>query len=137
MFGAAYLDPTRIKERLHPEASTGCHLQEIAFRPTFHKWGGEFCRGFMVHILDHRTFRPYFMTIALLAAILEIHRDEFKWKDPPYEYEYERLPIDLILGDSGLRRALEEGSDIAAERAEWELELQGYSEWRRPYLLYT
>jgi len=137
MFGAAYLDPTRIKERLHPEASAGCHLQEIAFRPTFHKWVGELCRGFMVHILDHRTFRPYFMTIALLAAILEIHRDEFEWKDPPYEYEYERLPIDLILGDSALRRALEEGSDIAAERAEWELELQDYSEWRRPYLLYT
>ena len=136
MFGAAFLDPPRIRARLRPEASAGCYLQEVAFRPTFHKWEGKLCRGFMIHILDHRAYRPYFMTIALLAAILEIHRDEFEWKDPPYEYEYERLPIDLILGDIALRRALEEGSDILGERKKWELELQDYSEWRKPYLLY-
>jgi len=136
MFGATFLDPARIKEHLRPEASAGCYLQEIAFRPTFHKWEGKLCRGFMIHILDHRVFRPYFMTIALLAAVLKIHRDEFEWKDPPYEYEYERIPIDLILGDIALRRALEEGSDISDERKKWEVELQDYSEWRKPYLLY-
>ncbi len=136
IFGAGFLDPPRIKERLHPEASAGCHLQEIAFRPTFHKWQGRLCRGFMIHVIDHRAFRPYFMTIALLGAILQIHRDQFEWKDPPYEYEYERLPIDLILGDTALRRSLEAGDDISRKRKEWELELQEYSEWRKPYLLY-
>ena len=53
IFGAPFLDIKLIKQSLLPKTTTGCYLQEISFRPTFNKWKGELCHGFMIHILDH------------------------------------------------------------------------------------
>jgi uncharacterized protein YbbC (DUF1343 family) len=91
----------------------------------------------MIHILDHRTYRPYFTTIALLKAIIEIHRKDFQWKEPPYEYEDEKMPIDMILGDSNLRREIETGEDLKTIEEKWLTGLNSFPTWRRPYLLYT
>jgi uncharacterized protein YbbC (DUF1343 family) len=137
IFGAPFLDVKLIKQSLLPKATTGCYLQEISFRPTFNKWKGELCSGFMIHILDHRAYRPYFTTIALLKATIEIHRKDFQWKEPPYEYEYEKMPIDMILGDSNLRREIETGEDLTTIEEKWLTGLNSYPAWRRPYLLYT
>ena len=137
IFGAPFLDTGLLKKGLVPEATAGCYLQEISFRPTFHKWEGEICRGFMIHILDPRAYRPYFTTIALLDAMLKRHGERFEWKQPPYEYEYEKMPIDVILGDSSLRNDLESGVDLFHIREEWLKELKNFLEWREPYLLYT
>ncbi len=137
IFGAPFLDVKLIKQSLLPKATTGCYLQEISFRPTFNKWKGELCSGFMIHILDHRAYRPYFTTIALLKAIIEIHRKDFQWKEPPYEYEYEKMPIDMILGDSNLRREIETGEDLTTIEEKWLTGFNSFPAWRRPYLLYT
>jgi len=136
MFGSPFLDPTEIRERLQPQDIKGCHLQDIVFRPTFHKWQGELCRGFFIHVTDPRTFQPYRCSVALLAAILGTHGMDFRWKEPPYEYEYERLPIDLILGDSSLRKQLEVFADLESLQSSWEGELTEYLDWREPFLLY-
>lgn len=137
IFGAPFLDVKLIKQSLLPKTTTGCYLQEISFRPTFNKWKGELCNGFMIHILDHRAYRPYFTSIALLKAILEIHRKDFQWKEPPYEYEYEKMPIDMILGDSNLRREIETGEDLTTIEEKWLTGLTNFPTWRRPYLLYS
>lgn len=136
MFGAPFLDTQSIRKNLDPKAVAGCHLQEITYRPTFHKWEKEICRGFMIHVLDPHVYRPCFTTIALLRSIMEIHGPLFKWKDPPYEYEYEEMPIDLILGDYSLRSELEKGADLAEIQERWLAELEDYLAWRGPYLLY-
>jgi uncharacterized protein YbbC (DUF1343 family) len=136
-FGAPFLDVKLIKQSLLPKAITGCYLQEISFRPTFNKWKGELCNGFMIHILDHRAYRPYFTTIALLKAIIDIHGKDFQWKEPPYEYEYEKMPIDMILGDSNLRREIETGEDLTTIEEKWLAGLDSFPTWQRPYLLYT
>jgi uncharacterized protein YbbC (DUF1343 family) len=137
IFGAPFLDVKLIKQSLLPKTTTGCYLQEISFRPTFNKWKGELCSGFMIHILDHRAYRPYFTTIALLKAIIEIHRKNFQWKEPPYEYEYENMPIDMILGDSNLRREIETGENLTTIEEKWLSGLDSLPTWQRPYLLYT
>ena len=136
IFGAPYLDTPLIRERLMPEAIEGCCLQDISFRPTFNKWEGRLCRGFMIHILDHAAFQPYLMSVALLKAIMEIHRNDFQWKTPPYEYEFERMPIDLILGDQGLRQAIESGGDLLKIKAGWVSENRDYGIWRAGFLIY-
>ncbi len=136
IFGAPYLNTGLIKKRLAKVAAQGCYLQEISYRPTFHKWEGEICRGFMIHILDYRTYRPYLTAIALLQAVIETHGDYFQWKEAPYEYEYEKMPIDMILGDPELKDQIEKGADIWEIDEKWFSELQEYIEWRRPYLLY-
>jgi uncharacterized protein YbbC (DUF1343 family) len=136
MFGAPFIDPKGIRNRLQPEDAEGCLLQDISFRPTFNKWQGELCRGFFIHVANPLTFRPYRCSLSLLSAILHNHRQDFRWKEPPYEYVYNRLPIDLILGDSSLRENLEGLAELNALQSSWEAELSKYLEWREIFLLY-
>jgi uncharacterized protein YbbC (DUF1343 family) len=136
MFGAPYLDLRAIRARLPPLAFRGCHLQETVFRPMFHKWREESCRGFMIYVLNQNRFRPYFTSLALLEAILGIHGDRFAWRSPPYEYEFERMPIDLILGDRSLREDLERGVDLEGMQAGWDRDIRMFSEWREKFLIY-
>jgi uncharacterized protein YbbC (DUF1343 family) len=133
MFGAPFFNTPSVIKGVEKRERQGCVLQEISFRPTFHKWQAEICRGFMIHVTDPKTYRPYSLSLALLREVLSIHKPHFAWKEPPYEYDYERLPIDLILGDSALRQGLEKGMGVAGL---WKDELKGYLEWRAPYLLY-
>lgn len=137
IFGAPFLEPTLIKQKLSPESTAGCYLQEISFRPTFNKWEGDLCRGFMIHVLDPSTYRPYLTTLALLQAIIEIHEKKFSWKEPPYEYEFKKMPIDLILGDSSLRREIEKGGKVFSMEEKWLKALKEFRAWRKPFLLYT
>ncbi|MCP4666613.1 MAG: DUF1343 domain-containing protein, partial [Deltaproteobacteria bacterium] len=113
IFGAPFLDTDSIKRALEPEAMAGCHLQDYAFRPTFNKWDGELCRGFMMHVTDPHVYRSCYMTTGLLRAVMEIHGESFRWKEPPYEYEYEKTPIDIIVGDASFRRDLESGVPVS------------------------
>ncbi len=136
IFGAPFLDTGAIMQALVPEAKRGCILQEYTFRPTFQKWSGELCRGFMLHVLDPDSYRPFFSSLALLKAVLEIHQDSFQWKDPPYEYEYEKMPFDIILGDPTIRRDLERGVSLYRMQEKWEADLEAFSHWRKAYLLY-
>jgi uncharacterized protein YbbC (DUF1343 family) len=90
----------------------------------------------MIHVTDPHTFRPYFTSLALLAALVAVHREDFAWKPPPYEYESDRMPIDLILGDLSLRTRMEAGHDLSQIKEEWLEPLEDFLEWRTPYLLY-
>ena len=136
IFGAPFLDTAAIKKRLSPEATAGCALQEISFCPTFHKWGGDICRGFMIHVLDPHAYHPYDSTIDILKEVIDIHGEQFTWRPPPYEYECEKMPIDIILGDSVLRQKIEKGEDLTKMKQGWREELKDFLQWREPFLLY-
>ncbi len=134
--GAPYINPKAVRNKLTPEATAGCHLQEYGFRPTFHKWKGELCRGFMIHILEPHQYRPYFTSLSLLQAVIDTHPDHFKWKAAPYEYEFKKRPIDLILGDSSIADRLASGIPVSQLRDNWQVALKEFQKRRRPYLLY-
>jgi uncharacterized protein YbbC (DUF1343 family) len=134
--GAPFIDSSVIKARLNPEETEGCHLQEYYFKPTFNKWHNELCGGFMIHVLNPHLFRPYATTLALVKAVREAYPDEFAWRNPPYEYEFERLPIDLILGDSSIRIALEQGKESRELVDGCSEELHDFLELRKPFLMY-
>ena len=136
IFGAPYLDTKSIKKSLEPEGTEGCFLQEFSFRPTFNKWKDQLCKGFMLHVLDTNVYRPYFTSIALLQTVIETHPESFEWKNPPYEYEFKKKPIDIIMGDSSIRRNLESGAALSLIREKCQEDLAPFLEWRRPYLLY-
>ncbi|MBW2615908.1 MAG: DUF1343 domain-containing protein [Deltaproteobacteria bacterium] len=136
IFGAPFLDTKTVKQALEPEGIEGCYLQEYLFRPTFHKWEGRLCCGFMIHVLDPRVYRPYFTSIAILKAVMQIHRDDLEWKQPPYEYEYKKKPIDMIMGDSSLRHDLKAGALLSLIKEKWQADLESFVLWRRPYLIY-
>jgi uncharacterized protein YbbC (DUF1343 family) len=75
VFGAPYLNTKSIKRALEPEAMQGCFFQEYVFRPTFQKWKGELCKGFVLHVMDPHIYRSYYTSIALLKAVMEIHKN--------------------------------------------------------------
>jgi uncharacterized protein YbbC (DUF1343 family) len=136
IFGAPFLNTSAIRKKLNASDFEGCHLQDYRFRPTFHKWRGDLCRGFMLHVTEPDRYEPYNTSLCLLQAVLQVHPDDFKWRHPPYEYEYEKAPIDLILGDLKLRRDLESGVKPAELRNRWLSNLAEFDQRRARHYLY-
>jgi uncharacterized protein YbbC (DUF1343 family) len=136
LFGAPFLEPGRILAHLQGIELPGVILRTACFEPTFHKWAGELCRGFQFHVTDRSTFKPYFTTLALLAAIRQLYPEQFAWRQPPYEYETVRLPFDLLTGDSAIRIGMENGLSVADLEATWQEDLGRFMEVRREFLLY-
>jgi uncharacterized protein YbbC (DUF1343 family) len=134
--GAPFLEPGRILERLKKIDLPGVSLRTACFEPTFHKWAGQLCRGFQLHVTDRQTFKPYYTTLALLGVIRELYPEEFAWRQPPYEYETVRLPFDLLTGDAAIRRGLERGLTTPELEESWQGDLARFMEVRREFLIY-
>ncbi len=134
--GAPFLEPRRLLSRLKDYDLPGVVLREASFEPTFHKWAGEVCHGFQFHVTDRQSFKPYLTTLTLLQVILELYPQKFAWRQPPYEYETERLPMDLLTGDGGIRQGLEAGIPPAQMEAGWESGIAQFLSVRREFLLY-
>jgi len=137
LFGAPFLNCGQIEKTLIWKHLPGCFLRPLVFEPGFGKWANSACNGFQLHVTDLSSFRPYRTSLSLLQAIMRLYPDEFEYKQPPYEYEYERLPLDLILGDKEIRLALEDGIDVIEIERTWQKELDLYNELRSSVLLYA
>jgi len=134
--GAPFWEHSSILERLAETDLPGCYLRPLVFQPTSGKWAEQPCIGFQIHVSDADSFLPYRTSIALLQAVMLCHPKEFAYKEPPYEYEFERLPMDLILGDTPLRKGLEQGDAIMDLEKKWQPELDEFKEKHQKYLLY-
>jgi uncharacterized protein YbbC (DUF1343 family) len=136
LFGAPFLEPRRLLHELKDIPLPGVVLREVGFEPTFHKWAGELCHGFQLHVTDRRAFKPYFTTLALLSVIRRLYPEGFAWRQPPYEYETERLPIDLLTGDAAIREAIDAGRLITELEAAWQPDLDDFRKTSREFYLY-
>ena len=136
LFGAPYFDVDKIAAALNPEKIPGTVLRPAVFEPTSNKWRGTPCYGFQIHVTDPKRYQPYATSLRLLSAVLSNHGRQFEWKSPPYEYEFERMPIDLIIGDRRIRERLEDLEPIEATEADWQPELERFKEISRQFHLY-
>lgn len=137
IFGAPYLDTRAIQKKVREELLPGCVFQDYTFRPTFHKWKGELCKGFLIRVLDPHLFRPCLTTLVVLANVLQLHGESFRWREPPYEYEDKKTPIDVIMGDDSFRKDLEAGVSPIELDQSWHAPRHAFIQWRQPYLLYS
>jgi len=137
IFGAPWLDAGAVARGLAKRKLPGCLLREHNFEPTFHKWREENCRGFQIHVTDRARFKPYLTTLAILQEVSRLHRGAFEWRKPPYEYVTDRLPIDVLTGDPGVREAIDAGADLRELEASWAGAIRDYRREIRPHLLYT
>jgi uncharacterized protein YbbC (DUF1343 family) len=110
LFGAPDLDVGRLLKRMHslaPEWLAGCRLRPCWFEPTFHKHAGSLCAGVQIHVddgaYDHAAFRPWRLQAVAFKALRGLRPDYPLWRNFPYEYEHERLAIDVINGSPLLR----------------------------------
>ena len=136
LFGAPYIIPEKILSAIDPEFVPGIILREVLFEPTANKWQAQACKGFQIHVTDPNEFRPYQTSLHLLQAVILHHRRAFKWKQPPYEYETQRLPIDLIIGDRSIRERLENLESIDQIIESWQPKLNEFKNISRGFYLY-
>ena len=136
LFGAPYLDVSKVISTLENVNLPGTILRPAVFEPTSNKWQATPCKGFQIHVTDPVQFQPYATTLHLLRAVISNHAEQFEWKPPPYEYEFERMPIDLIIGDRSIRERLENLDPIEEIEADWQQELNRFKEIRRDFFLY-
>jgi uncharacterized protein YbbC (DUF1343 family) len=135
LFGAPYLEHRRFLTAVE-HALDGAVLRPVAFEPTSNKYCGRLCNGFQLLVTDRRAFRPYRVALSMLRAMLDLYPDRFVYKEPPYEYEYEKLPLDMILGSRALREALEAGEKVADLEKGWQPEVARFDRLRRNFFLY-
>jgi uncharacterized protein YbbC (DUF1343 family) len=144
LFGAPGIDAAAIvteMQRLAPEWLRGCRLRPCWFEPTFHKHAGQLCAGMQVHVEDasygHEAFRPWRLQALAFKALRRLHPGYELWRDFPYEYERDRLAIDLINGSDLLRHWVD---DAAATPGDLDAlavpDEQAWLEERRAVLLY-
>lgn len=134
--GAPYWRHEQMLRQVGETDLPGCFLRPVVFQPTSGKWAGESCCGFQIHVTDRATYLPYRTSLALLQAAMLLYPGEFRYKEPPYEYEFKRLPMDLILGSAEVRRQLESGRPVQRIEEQWQAELQAFDRLRQKYFLY-
>ncbi len=122
LFGAPDLEPRRLlaeMARLAPQWLRGCRLRECWFEPTFHKHAGKLCAGIQIHVEDgayrHGEFQPWRLQALAFKALRRLRPDYPLWRDFAYEYEHERLAIDLINGGESLREWVDDAAAAPAD----------------------
>ena len=98
IFGAPFIDAQRLCSELNRLNLPGVFFRQNYFQPTFHKFSGELCGGAQIHVTDRNIFQPFKTATEIIRAIRKLFPDQFAWKQPPYEYETEKLPIEVLLG---------------------------------------
>jgi uncharacterized protein YbbC (DUF1343 family) len=98
IFGAPFIDPERLCSELNNLKLSGVFFRENYFQPTFHKFAGELCGGAQLHVTDREIFQPFVTGVQIIKRIRRIYHEQFQWKQPPYEYEWKRLPIEILIG---------------------------------------
>jgi len=145
LFGAPDIDARRLITDMHelaPHWIQGCRLRECGFEPTFHKHAGQLCAGVQIHVedplhYDHQAFKPWRLQALAFKALRLQQPDYPLWRDFPYEYEHERLAIDLINGGPALREWVDDPAATAADLdARARPDETAWEVGRRPFLLY-
>jgi uncharacterized protein YbbC (DUF1343 family) len=124
----------RVRDFLGP--APGVHLREAGFEPTSQKWQGKVCNGVQIHVLDPKAVRSYALSLALIQAFANLGESGFAWKEPPYEYDHETLPIKLIVGSRQVEKHLGPQGHFDAQAAFWSDGLVEYMQRVAPFLLY-
>ena len=144
LFGAPDIDAERIltdMQSLAPHWLQGCRLRPCWFEPTFHKHSGKLCSGLQIHVddpaYDHEAFKPWRIQALAFKSIRRLWPDYALWRDFPYEYEFDRLAIDLINGSELLRQWVDDASATPADLDDLaRIDESAWRESREPFLLY-
>lgn len=134
--GAPYVNSDLIAEKMNKLKLPGVYFRAIYFQPTFHKGKDQVCGGVHFHVLDRKKFNSFEAGIYLLSIISQNHPESFNWKQPPYEYEEEKMPIDLIAGTDELRSVIDARKSPKKFLEKSKEDSESFLKLRKPYLLY-
>jgi len=136
LIGAPWLDGAALAARLNRSGLAGVHFREVMFEPTFQKHAKAPCGGCQIHMLSRWDFEPVKVGVAVMRECYALGPDQFKWRDPPYEYEHDKMPIDILAGSPALREQIEQLMPVEDIAASWRQGVKDFEDVRKPYLLY-
>lgn len=137
LIGAPYIDGGRLAEALSKEKLPGVGFRACRFQPTFHKFQGQLCGGVQIHMTDRARFKSFLTTLVLIQKVHNLYPNQFAWRNPPYEYELEKWPFDILCGTDAIRLAIETHTPVSQLERSWRAGLQAFAEERKPFLLYN
>jgi uncharacterized protein YbbC (DUF1343 family) len=135
LFGAPFVDAVALRESLESYDLPGVRFRLASFRPMFQKHANATCSGLQLHVTNRESFESITTSFAIIAAMLELC-EGFEWRSEAYEFVDDELAIDLLLGDPGLREALEAGQDPVEVARVHDPASEEFAVRRRKCLLY-
>ena len=136
LIGAPYIDPDKYADHLNGLGLPGVYFRAGVFQPTFQKHAKVSCGGAQLHVTNRDVFEPVSAGIAMVKTAFDFYPGDFKWKEPPYEYVFDKNPFDVISGTDQIRKAFEQGIEFNRIIEGWDKPLQEFLETRKRHLLY-
>jgi uncharacterized protein YbbC (DUF1343 family) len=136
LVGAPWIEAERFAAQMNGLGLPGVYFRPAGFEPTFQKHAKQPCGGCQIHVTDRDAFRPVFTGVALIDTLRRLDTDRFAWRQPPYEYEHDKMPIDILAGSGTLRQQIESGVPVTEIAASWKDDETGFERFRRPFLMY-
>jgi uncharacterized protein YbbC (DUF1343 family) len=136
LIGAPWLDGEAFAARMNGVGLNGVYFRPVNFEPTFQKHAKVPCGGCQIHVTDRDEFEPVKVGVSLLREGFGFRPDAFKWREPPYEYEHDKMPIDILAGSPELREQVEAQIPLSEIVVSWRPGEAEFEDIRKPYLLY-
>jgi len=137
LLGAPWADAEPFAADLNGRGLPGVVFRPAVIEPTFHKHAGIACGGCQVHVTDRTSFRPVETGVVLIDAFRRANPAAFQWRQPPYEYEHTKIPIDVLYGSSSLREGLDAGATPSEIARSWRDGIAQFEKIRQSFLMYT
>lgn len=136
IFGAPWIDGWNLCRKLNQLNLQGVYFRPIQFLPTYQKYKNEICQGAFIHLTNMHQIEPVLMAVAILLEINRLYSNNFSWKNPPYEYEHEKMPFDILAGNGWLRAMIEEDISLTKIEKRMNEETSDFEAIRENYLMY-
>jgi uncharacterized protein YbbC (DUF1343 family) len=136
LIGAPWIEAESFARRMNALELPGTYFRPAVFEPTFQKHAKQTCGGCQIHVTDRKTFQPVLVGVALIAMFHQVDPARFAWRQPPYEYEHDKMPIDILAGSETLRGQIESGTSARDIAASWKTDEDAFRKLRQPFLLY-
>ena len=136
LIGAPWIDGERFADAMNARQIPGAWFRAAFFEPTFHKQARLLCGGCQVHVTDRKALPSMRVAVEMLDEFRREAPSEKLWRDPPYEYEHVKPPIDILYGSDRLRKGIDSGESPASIMKDWKRDEDAFRKLRQPFLLY-
>jgi uncharacterized protein YbbC (DUF1343 family) len=136
LVGAPWIEAERFARDMNALGLTGVYFRPAVFEPTFQKHAKQTCGGCQIHVTARHLFKPVLVGVALTGMFWRTNPSKFAWRQPPYEYEHDKMPIDILAGSDTLRKQIEADMPAVEIAASWRADEEAFRALRERFLLY-
>jgi uncharacterized protein YbbC (DUF1343 family) len=137
LVGAPGIEAERFARDMNALGLTGVYFRPAVFEPTFQKHAKQTCGGCQIHVTARQLFKPVLVGVALAGMFRRNNPSSFAWRQPPYEYEHDKMPIDILAGSDTLRKQIEADMPATEIAASWRTDEDAFRSLRERFLLYS